>query len=262
MLKNNFYGRPLRRENLLSSPSSDYPQSPSAPSPIDLLTSIPLPQAETVGIHIHHSPRVTAVSRDPESQHNGRLADELVQEQQPGLAIHGQLKRPDQTPRRRIDAVVRRGPGVLDRRVDAKHVDLALALVGDHVLRGEVEFEAKGAGAGAGQVGKEDDEVDLTRVARSFGDLEVEWIAGGVGGVGAQGEGEVLGSARIVGEDGVRRARCEGLAALLGGGKGWEDGEEREGGAEREMHCGRLKSASDAVFRVVGGPTSQAASQC
>lgn len=265
MLKNNFYGRPLRRENLPSSPAR-LPPTPFRSVSNRPLTSIPLPQAEPIGIHIHHGPRLTTVSRDPKSQHNSRLADQLVQEQQPGLAIHRQLKRPDQTPRRRNDGVVGRGTGGLNRRVDAKNVDLALTLVHDHVIRVEVEFEAKGAGAGAGQVGEEDDEVLLVGVARAFGDLEVKGVAGGVSAIGAQGEGEVLGIVRVVGEDGVRRGRCEDLAAdaasaLLGGGKRWEDGEQREGSAEGEMHCGRCESTSDVVFRVAGGPTSQAAFQ-
>ena len=149
----------------------------------------------------------------------------------------------------------------MNRRVDAKHVDLALALVHEHVGRVEVEFEAKGAGAGAGKAGEEDDEVDLVGVARSLGDLEVERVAGGVGGIGTEGEAEVLGSGRVVREDCVRRGGCKDLAgvaagALLGGDEGGEDREERNGGAEREMHCGRCRSTSEVVVRVAGRPTS------
>ena len=182
------------------------------------------------------------VPGDPKSQYNGRLADQLVQKQQPGLAIHRQRKRASQNPRRRIDAAICRGTGVRNRRVDAEHVDLALALVHEHVGRVEVEFEAKGAGAGAGKAGEEDDEVDLIGVARSFGDFEVEGFASGVGGIGAQVVSEVLGYERFVRGNCVRIGGCEDLAAdaaraLLGGDKGGKDGEEGNGGAEREMHC-------------------------
>ena len=265
MPKNHFYSRPLRRENLPSS-LNVFPLTPFRSVSHQPLTSIPLPQPETIGIQIRHQPRLATVPRDPESQHNGRLANQLVQEQQPGLAIHRQLKRADQTPRRRLDAVKRRGAGGQNRRVDAEHVDLALALVHDHVSRVEVEFEAKGAGARAGKAGENDDEVGRNGVVRSFGDLKGEGFASGVDGIGAQGEGEVFGSGRVVGEDCVRRGGGEDLAAdaaiaLLGGDKGGKDGEEGDGGAEREMHCSRCKSTSDVVFWVADGPTSQAAFQ-
>ena len=207
---------------------------------------------------------MTTVSRDPKSQHNSRLANQLVQIQQPGLAIHRQLKSADQTPRRRLDAVEGWGAGGLNRRVNAKHVDLALALVLEHVGRVEVELEAKRAGPGAGKAGEEDDEVDLIGVARSLGDLEVEGFAGGVDGIGTEGEGEVFGSGRFVREDCVRIGGCKNLAgvaagALLGGDKGGEDGEEGKGGAEREMHCGRCKSTSEVVVWVAGESSDESA---
>lgn len=233
----------------------------SAPSPIHLLTSVPLPQAEAIGIHIGHGPRLTAIPRDTESQHNSRLADELVQIEQPGLAIHGQFKRADQTPRRGPDAVPGGSAGGLNGRVDAKHVDLTLALVHEHVGRVEVELEAKGARAGAGEAGEEDDEVDLIGVARSFGDFKVKGLAGGVAGVVAQGEGEVFGIGRLVREDCIRRGGSEDLAGvaasdLLGGDEGWEDGEEGKGGGEIGMHGGRCESTGDVVMRMAGRATS------
>ena len=99
---------------------------------------------------------------------------------------------------------------------------------------------------------------------RALGDDEVEGYAGRVGGGRTDGIGEVLGSGRLVGEDCVRGGGSEDLAvvaagAWMGSGKGWEDGEEGKRGAEGEMHGRRCKSTSDAVVRLAGRPTSQAA---
>ena len=223
-----FYGKRitfivLRRDNLPLSPQR-LPPTASRSASNRPLTSIPLPQPEPIGIHIRHGPRLTAVSRDPKSQHNGRLANQLVQIQQPGLSIHRQLKRPDQTPRHRLDVVERGNAVARNRQVDAEHVDLALALVREHVGRVEVELEAKGARAGAGEAGEVDNEVLRIGVARSFLDHEVEGVAGGIDGIGTQGVGEVVGPVRLVRVDCVRRGGCKDLAgdaasALLGGGE-------------------------------------------
>lgn len=113
--------------------------------------------------------------RDPKPQHQLVLTDQLIQIQQHRLIRPRgrQFERTHQRPRQGLDGVPR-GRIAQVLRVDAEHVDLALAGGDVGGLGLEVEFEAEGARAGAGEAGEGDDEVLVVGVAGALGDVEGE----------------------------------------------------------------------------------------
>lgn len=210
-------------------------QTPTPPSRTPTpLAPAPLPQPHAPPIQIRHAPLLAAVLRDTEPQHQLLLTDQLVQKQQLGLigaaAGAGQLKRADQSARHVLDAVPR-GRVTQGPRVDAEHVDLALAPGEVGRLGPEVELEAEGAGSVAGEVGEGDDEVLPVRVAGVLGDVEGEGDAGGAAGLGVEaavaaagGEARAVGgavgqvAAAVVLDREVGGQVREGGVDLVGGG--------------------------------------------
>ena len=210
------------------------------------LAPIPLSQPHPPRVDIRHGPSLITILRNPKPQHQFLLTNQLIQIQQRRLIAprRRQLKRTHQTPRQRLDAVPRRRiPQVL--RVHPVHVDLALAFGEVGGLRLEVELEAEGAGAVAGEAGEGDDEVLVVGVAGVLGDLEREGDVGGARGLravsGAAGgdmpaargaicrvadvlKCEIYGDVGVGGVDLVGGGRLEGgaavcVGALLGGGE-------------------------------------------
>lgn len=92
--------------------------------------------------------------------------------------------------------------------------------------------------------------------------FRAEVVFRAVGGVGegpagdGVGAGEVAGGVGVVGEDVVSSGgfvewAAFGIETPLGGGKGEESGEERQGVGEGEMHSGGLRMTSDVSVCVV-----------